>query len=160
LCCQPLENLGISQNHGTSVPSGRRDLLSPRHGRVGIGGRGSIRGAARWRGIGRGCAAWSCIGGGGRGRIGCPRNIGRSGRQVRCSAGRTRIIAGRGTSAARRLAIIGRWRRVIFMPASAGEKSTGHRYGNCQKFHAPLLCVGGGQESNKSAATGQEEGSG
>ena len=90
----------------------------------------------------------------------CPRNDGRSRLQVGRSAGCAGRRAGRGTSAGR-LAVIGRWRGIIIVPAPAGDKHASYREGHSEKFHAPLPSVGGGgQESNKSAATGQEEGSG
>ena len=151
---------------------------------TGIGGRSS-KGVARRRGIGRGqggiragsrigAAALRCIGAAALRHIGAAGrrsaiigdrsgNSGWARRQVRCCAGCARIIARRrtgGRASAGWLAIIRRRRRIIIMPASTGEKNTGHRYGNCQEFHAPLLCVGGGRKSNKSAAAGQEEGSG
>jgi hypothetical protein len=90
-------------------------------------------------------------------------NTGRRWLQVLWRARRAGIVrwgAGRGTSAAGRLAIIGGRRRVIIVPTAASDQGTSRDRGNCQSSHAPLLCVGGGQESNKSAATGQEEGSG
>ena len=154
---------------GTFLPprprgsASRSTAIGARCGGIGRGwsARRSIGPTAR-RSIGPGL--W-CIRPGGRRRGGirsCARNISRGWRQVRLCAGDARIIArrraGRRASAGR-LAIIGR-RRIIIVPAAAGEKGAGHRYANCQKFHAPLLCVRGGQKSNKSAAASQEEGSG
>jgi hypothetical protein len=125
-------------------------LAPPRRGGAEASARSCITSAA-WRRRYVGATAWSrrYIAPAGRRRIGASRwptiiggsgNGGRGRAQVRCCAGCARIIARRcaGWSAsAGRLAIIGRWRRIIIVPTPA--ENTRHYYGNCQESHVPLL---------------------